>query len=237
MSLHEQENEARIIRSWQRNADPWIAVLQARRIESRWITDQAIIDRILAHKPGSVLDIGCGEGWLLRELKQTGINAVGVDAVPRLVEAARGAGSADVHCLTYADLARGALPGRFDAVVCNFSLLGEQSVDALMAAMPSLLQPGGVLIIQTVHPVMVYGDAPYQDGWRTGSWAGLAPEVIADFADPPPWYFRTLSGWMRLMIQHGATIKSLSEPLHPVTGQPVSVLFVSGFDSNGTEKP
>lgn len=225
-----QDNEADMLGSWQQNADPWITVLRAERIESRRITDRAIVDSVREQHPRSVLDIGCGEGWLLRVLKRQGIPAVGVDAVPRLVEAARAAGTENVHCLSYAELARGGLPARFDLIVFNFSLLGEQSAEDAIAAAPALLNAGGVFIVQTVHPVMVCADAPYQDGWRPGSWAGLAPDVIADFADPAPWYFRTLSGWVRLLTKHGGIIRALHEPLHPTTGQPLSVLFVASFD-------
>ena len=51
-----------------------------------------------------VLDLGCGEGWLLRVLADRGIDAAGVDGDATLIEAARAAGSAKVHVASYAAL-------------------------------------------------------------------------------------------------------------------------------------
>jgi hypothetical protein len=111
-----------------------------------------------------------------------------------------------------------------DAVVCNFSLLGKESVEATCVAMASLLTPGGVLIVQTLHPLVACGEAPYEDGWREGSWQGFNSQ----FSDPPPWYFRTLGSWVALLRDSGMYLQSMLEPRHPLTGRPVSVIFVAG---------
>ncbi len=76
----------------------------------------------------------------------------------------------------------------FDAAVCNFSLLGRESVDSLIAALPRYLGDPGYLIIQTLHPIAACGEQPIEDGWREGSWLGFS----SDFNNPAPWYFRTL---------------------------------------------
>ena len=42
--------------------------------------------------PGSVVDIGCGEGWLARRLrKEPGLRVVGIDASKALIDKARSA--------------------------------------------------------------------------------------------------------------------------------------------------
>lgn len=56
------------------NADKWTAVVRSGGVESRrLVTDQAIIEAVLAQKPQRVLDIGCGEGWLIRALGKEGV--------------------------------------------------------------------------------------------------------------------------------------------------------------------
>ena len=69
---------------------------------------------------------------------------------------------------------------------------------------------------------MAGGDAPYQDGWRAGSWAGFS----ADFSDPAPWYFRAIASWIKLLRESKLTPVEMLEPLHPKTGKPVSLLLV-----------
>ena len=217
-------SDAKIVDSWGRNAAPWTVAVRERQIESRrLVTDDAIVDATLGRSPQSVLDIGCGEGWLARALTAHGIHVLGLDAIPALIEQARQAGDGDFRAMSYEDIAAGRLDASADAVVCNFALLGNGSVTGLLGAVRSLLNPGGSLLIQTLHPLVACGDHPYQDGWRHGSWTGFG----TDFSDPAPWYFRTLESWTGLLADSGLQLLEMREPLHPQTRKPVSVIFVA----------
>ena len=218
-------SDAKIIDSWQTNATPWTAAVREERIESRrLVTNQAIIDVVMSRRPASVLDIGCGEGWLTRALIDRGVTRiVGVDAIPALIDQARAGGGGEFRVASYEDVARGALEFTVDVAVANFALIGKDPVDALIMASPTLLQSGGALIVQTLHPVMACGDQPYKDGWRTGSWAGFS----SDFSDPAPWYFRTLESWVDLIAQSGLRLIAMREPIHPTTNKPASVIFIA----------
>lgn len=213
--------DTKIIDSWGKNTTPWITAVREGEIASRTlVTNRAIVDAVRSLAPATGIDIGCGEGWLVRALD--GISMTGVDVVPGLVEAAREAGGGDFRVMSYEEIAQGRLNLALDVAICNFSLLGEESVAGLFRAVPTYLKPGGMLIVQTMHPLAAYGDAPYVDGWREGSWAGFN----AGFTDPPPWYFRTLSSWVRLFSDNGLRLLELREPLHPTTGQPASLILM-----------
>ncbi|NML30895.1 class I SAM-dependent methyltransferase [Paraburkholderia antibiotica] len=215
-------SDSKIIDAWRHNAAPWQSAVRDGAIESRRLaTDQAVLDAVLACEPASLLDLGCGEGWLALALQRQRIDVTAVDVVAELVRAATDAGVNDARVLSYEEIAAGALDLRVDVVVCNFSLLGKESVDDLLRAMPTLLAPGGSLIVQTLHPVLACGDAPYVDGWRSGSWAGFGDA----FSDAPPWYFRTLQTWIELIGASGLVLRQMREPLHPRTGKPASVIF------------
>lgn len=215
--------DAAILSAWLRNAAPWEAAVREQRIESRrLVTDQAIVAAVRDLAPRRALDLGCGEGWLARALTAEGVAVTGVDAVPELIEAARRHGGGPFHVVAYEQLGAGVPGAPFDAVVCNFSLLGEQSVEQVFAALPRLLVPGGYCLVQTLHPLIACGDAPYRDGWREGSWAG----IDGDFTEAPPWYFRTLESWVGLFVRHGLTVEALREPVHPGTRRPASMLLV-----------
>jgi 2-polyprenyl-3-methyl-5-hydroxy-6-metoxy-1,4-benzoquinol methylase len=225
MKNAEPLSDKKVVDSWLKNATPWTAAVRERQIESRrLVTDQAIVDAVTAFAPRSVLDIGCGEGWLTRALGTKGMRVTGVDVVPALIDAARGAGG-NFHLLSIDDLVAGKLAGRHDTAVCNFALFGKDSVAALLGAMPALLEPGGHCIVQTLHPRSACGDAPYADGWREGSWSDFS----ADFTDPPPWYFRTLESWTQLFADSGLRLLETRELLHPRTQQPASVIFIAAL--------
>lgn len=224
MPITDPLSDAKIIESWHNNAGPWTDAVRAGAIASRKLcTDNAIVDAVLGCAPCSVIDIGCGEGWLVRALAARGVAALGIDAIAALVERAQQLGGGQFHTLSYAELAQGKLAERTDVLVCNFSLLGEQSVADVFGAAPSLLNAGGSFIVQTLHPLVACGDQPYRDGWRHGSWDGFS----SDFTDPAPWYFRTLESWVALFARNGLCLRELREPLHPATGRPASIIFIA----------
>ena len=218
-------SDEKIVDSWHTNAAPWTAAVREQRIESRkLVTDRAIIDAVVSRQPRSVLDLGCGEGWLVRALAAQGIpKVIGVDVVPALVEHARASGGGEFRVASYEAIANGDLDIKVDVAVANFALIGKDAVDALILAIPRLLVTGGALIIQTLHPVIACGDLPYRDGWRTGSWTGFSD----DFTDPAPWYFRTIESWVDLISKSGLTLVELREPIHPNTNKPASALFIA----------
>ena len=217
-------NDARIVDSWRKNASPWTTAVRDNQIASRTlVTNKAIVDAVLSRSPRTVLDIGCGEGWLARALAEHGIRPIGVDVVPALIEQARSAGGGDFSVASYESIAAGELNVTVDVAVANFSLIGKESVEGVVNRAPSLLNDGGSFIIQTLHPVASCGDDSYSDGWRAGSWAGFSSE----FSDPAPWYFRTMESWERLLVDGGFQIVETREPLHPETGKPASVIFIA----------
>jgi 2-polyprenyl-3-methyl-5-hydroxy-6-metoxy-1,4-benzoquinol methylase len=217
-------SDARIVDSWRKNASPWTTAVRQNQIASRaLVTNKAIVDAVLSRSPRTVLDIGCGEGWLARALAEHGVSAVGVDVVPALIDQAVKAGGGEFRISSYEDIAAGRLDVSVDLVVANFSLIGKESVEGVIRRAPSLLNSGGSLVIQTLHPVASCGDESYADGWRTGSWAGFSKE----FSDPAPWYFRTMESWETLLADSGFRILETREPVHPETSKPASIIFIA----------
>ncbi|MCA4965864.1 class I SAM-dependent methyltransferase [Pseudomonas sp. Y24-6] len=215
--------ESALLQSWHHNARAWIDAVRSGSIESRHqVTDQAILLAIMGRQPERVLDLGCGEGWLLRVLAERGITAVGVDGDTTLVEAARTAGSPQVYLASYETLVDAKVDiGRdYDLIGANFALL-HQDIIPLLSAMNALLAPGGALVIQTLHPwAAAAGD--YQDGWRSETFAGFAGHW-----QPMPWYLRTLSSWFNALDMAGFQLVGLQEPQHPQSPVPQSLLMVA----------
>lgn len=219
----ELKNEENIINSWNQNAKAWLDAIQKNEIESRILTtNKIIIDTILEKEPKKVLDVGCGEGWLSRALSNLGINVLGIDAVPELVKEAKRQGGGRFELLSYQELSNGSIKEKFDVVVCNFSLLGNESVNTLFGCLTDLLKEDGFLIIQTLHPFSEFKGYDYKDGWRKGTWTGFSDK----FTNPPPWYFRTLATWKHLFHENSIDLGEIIESRNPKTQSLASIVFV-----------
>ena len=131
-------------------------------------------------------------------------------------------GGGEFRVASYEEATAGTLGFTADVAVCNFSLLGKESVETIFAAITALLNTGGAFIIQTLHPVVACGEAPYRDGWREGSWAGFS----CDFTQPAPWYFRTLESWIAMLRRCRFDLVECREPTAANARTPASVIFV-----------
>jgi len=214
------DEAARLLQSWQDNAEAWTAAVRSGAIESRrLVTDAAILAAVLARQPVRTLDLGCGEGWLVRALAERGHHPVGVDGSAPLVAAAVESGGV-ILPLSYAELI--AEPARagsgFDLVVANFALLDDDIVP-LLTALRRIMTPAGALLIQTLHPLAA--GPPYCDGWRTEDFCGFGDACWA----PMPWYFRTIGSWLEVLKAAGFVLQSLREPVHPKDQRPLSLLL------------
>jgi 2-polyprenyl-3-methyl-5-hydroxy-6-metoxy-1,4-benzoquinol methylase len=228
---------ARLADSWEANAAAWTSAVREGAIASRRAgTDAAIVAACTEAVPtlagASVLDVGCGEGWLARALAERGARVLGVDAsaplIERACEAAGGAPRAPRYEVAsyeamHADPA--VARGPFDLVVVNFALLGDPIAPAL-AACAARLAPGGRVVVQTVHPWVAAGDGPYASGWREETFAAFAVPFPASM----PWYFRTLADWHDAIAAAGLRLVRLAEPVHPETRRPLSLVLVAGVD-------
>lgn len=96
----------------------------------------AFVRQQLPRPPAAVLEIGCGEGELARELEQTGYHVVAIDP-----EAPEGP---IFHAVRLEDF-DGA--GPFDAVVASLSLHHIEDLGAAVDKIGGLLEPGGLLIL------------------------------------------------------------------------------------------
>ena len=209
--------------SWDKNAGNWTRAVREGQIPSRRAgTDDAIVATIVARKPTRLLDVGCGEGWLIRRVVETlGCDAVGIDGSASLIEDARAAHpEGDYRVLGYAELMNGtaSFGDPFDAVVFNYAILDEDA-SGLLTAAKSLLAPGGCIVIQTLHPHTQ--DGPYRDGWRTEDFSAFEnPDW-----QPMPWYFRTLESWHAAIRAAGLALADLAEPMAEDGDRPLSLIL------------
>lgn len=216
--------------SWDLNAVLWIRAVRDGLIASRRAgTDQAILDVIADRKPNRLLDVGCGEGWLLRQAHAlTGCAGVGFDGCAALIDAAR---QADPHgryeVATYDDVVAGTdgLGNNFDCIVSNYGLF-EENIAPLLEALRHRLAPRGAMAIQTLHP-----------GLQDDSHGAAGAWQIEDFAvfqdpgwQPMPWYARSLPNWLHTLRGAGLRVTSQIEPKTNPESDPLSLILVCTAD-------
>lgn len=210
-------------RSWIANAANWTRAVREGLIPSRKAgTDAAIVDAIVSRRPKRMLDVGCGEGWLVRAVTtQAGCDAVGIDGSADLVRDAAASDPARRYAvLSYGDLVAGRhnLGGGFDVVAFNYALL-EEDITPLLKAARSLLAPRGAIIIQTLHPDAFAGA---EEGWRTEDFSAFQNQNWT----PMPWYLRSLVSWREAIARAGLAIIETREPKAVPDGPPLSLLLV-----------
>lgn len=211
--------DSAVITAWQQNANAWAKAIKQQAIASRvLVTNQAILNSIEKLNAKTLLDVGCGEGWLTLALQKQGVNAYGCDATEALLQQSL-CPEKTLYLCRYENMAQ-KIPQTFDALVCNFSLIGKNDLTHVLTAGKTLLNSNGHLVIQTLHPALQLHNT-YNDGWVCDHWQGLG----GDFKGENPWYFRRLSTWLNTFHQHGYHLQHCNEPIHPKTQLPASIIF------------
>lgn len=190
-------------------------------VESRKITNRAIVDEIKSLKIKSVLDIGCGDGLLCPNFQQAGLSYFGLDGSADLIHTAVVRYGSLFQHLSYQDFIIQGLAGKsFEGALFNFSLMDEDVVPVLKAAV-GCLQAQGTLLIQTLHPCFVL--KPYVDSWNVEDFKSFPTK----FEGTMPWFGRTLGSWVESFQNAGLRLEKLIEPVGEIgENGPVSVIFV-----------
>ena len=144
--------------------------------------------------PGKLLEVGCGSGQRLAELRKRGWQVEGQEVDPRAAEFARTRYGVQVH---QGELEKLALPDEgFDAIVTNHVIEHVFHPEALLKECRRLLKPGGVLVVITPN-INSFGHRHFRENWlsldpprhlhlfSTKNLQSLASK--AGFTDGRPW--------------------------------------------------
>jgi SAM-dependent methyltransferase len=115
-------------------------------------------------KPGRILEIGAGDGYLLNEAKKGGWQVEGLELSQPRVQRAKEWFGIDLQC---ADLQQAQLiPGSFDAVVMFQLIEHVHDPRGLLTRVNSLLRPGGVMMLSTPNVLAYSRKRRDVDSWR-----------------------------------------------------------------------
>ena len=176
----------------------WDPALYARN--ARFVSDLGSgVLTLLAPQPGErILDLGCGDGVLTKELVDLGCQVVAVDSSAPQIEAARKLGL-DAHVMDGE-----ALPFRdeFDAVFSNAVLHWIKRADPMIASVYRSLRSGGRFVAEC-------GGHGCVDKIRTALVQALHRRGI-DGEARVPWYFPTPGDYATRLERAGFRVDSLA---------------------------
>ncbi|HEY7446523.1 MAG TPA: GNAT family N-acetyltransferase [Vicinamibacterales bacterium] len=192
-------NGYRMAAVWmEKNLQTWDPANYSRT--ARFVSDLgAPVLELLAPRPGErILDLGCGDGVLTKQLVDHGCQVVGIDSSPAQIEAARTHGL-DAHVMAAEDLP---FQREFDAVFSNAVLHWIKRADPMLAAVQRALRPGGRFVAEC-------GGYGCVDQVRTALVGALNRRGI-DGEARVPWYFPTPADYQRRLERAGFHVNSIA---------------------------
>lgn len=120
------------------------------RETARLIIDFGYVVQLLDLQPGMRLcELGCGPGWMTRFAVRHGIEAVGYDIAPEMIEIARERATAEGLEVRFeaADMEQLDLGRRFDACLLYDALHHSERADLVLASAHRALKPSGRLLL------------------------------------------------------------------------------------------
>jgi 2-polyprenyl-3-methyl-5-hydroxy-6-metoxy-1,4-benzoquinol methylase len=224
--------EEQIRDAWDKLADQWAdRYTDYGDMNRRYIIDPALF-RIMGSVKGlSVLDAGCGNGYLCRLLAKKDAKVVGVDISKRFIAIAKQKekeaplGIA-YHTASLCDLALFEKE-EFDLIVSNLALMDVHDLEKAVKELARILKKDGKLIFSIMHPCF---SSPPVHGWvripqdsnRREDWIYWKVDRYFErsmetwqYGDMPQTYsfHHPLSDYFRMLIGNGFIITDFVEPV------------------------
>lgn len=202
--------------SWDRQSTTWATVAADERLDPFFwrVNRPALAEFLPDPRSGLVLDVGTGEGRVLRLLAERGHSAVGIDPSTMLLRAApddtpRAAGQGAALPIASESV---------EGVTCLMVLMSVDHYLGVIAEMARVLAPGGWTCLGVLHPLVTSGvidDAGVLSVTSYGVTRGLSSREVVrgDHVLRFKHIHRPVAAYLQGTIKAGLHLEAVAEPL------------------------
>ena len=207
---------------WNRVADDWRIQVGDDGDGNRILNSDPVLWTFAGDVNGlTVLDAGCGTGYLSKKLRDRGALVTGIDFSERMIEIARTQHpDIDFRVDSCSELAT-IDDGRFDLVIANYVLMDTPDLRATMEAFSRVLKADGVAVLVFSHPCFPQGRATVSENGEEVCYRWSFPYFEPRQCTDPPWahftsefiwFHRPLSDYWKAFRAAGFVVVDFEEP-------------------------
>ena len=207
---------------WNSVAADWRIQVGAEGDKNRRLNSDPVLWSMTGGVAGlTVLDAGCGPGYLTAKLAQRGASPIGVDFSPSMIELAR----RDYPELDFRVDSVSRLEtvpdATIDLIVSNYVLMDTPELEETVSSFHRVLKPGGIAVLVFSHPCFPAGASTSPDDpthvryeWDHSyferrrrvdpPWRHFTQEFI--------WFHRPLSDYWKAFTSAGFSVTDFEEP-------------------------
>lgn len=207
---------------WNRVADDWQIQVGDDGDGNRMLNSDPVLWAFAGDVNGlTVLDAGCGTGYLSKKLHDQGARVTGIDFSERMIAIAQGRHpEIDFRVDDCAEL-RTIEDEHFDVAIANYVLMDTPALRGTMAAFHRVLKPGGVAVVVFSHPCFPQEQATVSEDGDEISYRWNFPYFEPRTCIDPPWahftsefiwFHRPLSDYWKAFMAAGLVVVNFEEP-------------------------
>jgi SAM-dependent methyltransferase len=198
--------------SWSGLFEWWVAEIAEDPAYEEVVTP-LLLD-VLRPQPGRrYLDVGCGEGRVMRTVANKGASAVGLDLSYQLVERAGSGVVADLMAMPLRD-------GSFDGVYSVLTLEHVEDHESFFVETARVARSGGVLALVINHPIWTApGSTPISDSdgevlWRPGEYFSTVSSEVPAGESSVIFHHRSMATLLNAAADAGWHLEQMIEQPH-----------------------
>jgi ubiquinone/menaquinone biosynthesis C-methylase UbiE len=207
---------------WNRVADDWRIQVGDEGDGNRILNSDPVLWVFAGDVNGcTVLDAGCGTGYVSKKLRDQGARVTGIDFSERMIEIARAHNpDIDFRVDSRAQLAT-VEDEHFDLVIANYVLMDTPDLQGTLHAFYRVLKPDGVAVLVFSHPCFPQERATVAQNSDeiTYRWdfSYFEPRKCVDppwahFTSEFIWFHRPLSDYWKTFLAAGFVVVDFEEP-------------------------